>query len=141
MFAGNKKNTVICNLTVMHSSSSSDPVVFHIDVAEFVRSYCSSWRDLQTVHDLSFLATIRDPTTDADKEALLSLKSSLRTGWKAGHVVICSSDGTVLLDGATRVFLLKSMSSQGISVSSLVPVVHCLPFTPAWIINAMLVIP
>ena len=136
----NKQNTVICNMTVIQASRSNDPFVFDIDVSEFVRSYCSSSQNYQSVDVLSLLATIRDPPTDADHQELQPLKGSLRAGWKTGHVVICSTDNRVLLDGATRVFLLNSMLSQGISVPDEVPVVKCLPFTPAWIINAMLVL-
>ena len=136
-----KKNTIVCNLKVIASSSQNDTFVFDIDVVEFVRSYCcsSSQARQSSVRELSLLATIRDsPSDEADKD-LISLKSSLRTGWKVGHAVICSTDGKVLLDGATRVFLLDSMLRQGVDVPAEVPVVTCLPSTPAWIINAMLV--
>jgi hypothetical protein len=135
----NKNNTVICNLKVIVLSSLNEPVTFDMESVEFVQSYCSSSQADQSVELLSSLATIRDPPTDEAQEELAPLKSSLRTGWKNDHVVICSSDGKVLLDGATRVFLLNSMRSQGIDVPSKVPVVTCLPCTPAWIINAMLV--
>ena len=136
----NKKNTVIFYLKVIASSSLNDTFVFDIDVVEFVRSYCCSSRQAhQSVRQLSSLATIRDPSTNEADKDLISLKSSLRTGWKEDHVVICSTDGKVLLDGATRAFLLNSMLGQGYDVPAEVPVVTCLPFAPVWIINAMLV--
>lgn len=120
-------------MKVIASSSSNDTFVFDIDVVEFVRSYCcsSSQARQSSVRELSLLATIRDPPTENADEDLISLKSSLRAGWKVGHAVICSTDGKVLLDGATRVFLLNSMLCQGVHVPSEVPVVTCLPSTPA----------
>jgi len=52
----------------------------------------------------------------------------------------CSTDGTVLLDGATRVFLLNDILRQGGSVTVELPVVQCLQQTPARIINAIIVL-
>ena len=55
-------------------------------------------------------------------------------------MAICSSDRSLLLDGATRVFVLKGMFIDGFSVPTELPVVNCLSHTPAWIINQILVL-
>jgi hypothetical protein len=89
---------------------------------------------------LSRLETIRAAPQDPNHHELSALKCSLRSGWQSGHVVICSTDGTVLLDGATRVFLLSDISRHGVQVTFNLPVVQCLQQTPAWIINAIIVL-
>ena len=55
-------------------------------------------------------------------------------------MAICSSDRSLLLDGATRVFVLKGMLLDGLCVPTELPVVNCLSHTPAWIINQILVL-
>ena len=134
-----RNSVVICNLIVIQPASTNFPIIFDLDVAEFVRSYCSS-NGTDSVKNLSHLETIRSAPQDPDHGDLSALKCSLRSGWLEGHVVICSTDGTVLLDGATRVFLLNAMLSCGVSVTSQLPVVRCLQETPAWIINAIILL-
>ena len=130
---------VICNSKVIQPAGSNPPIIFDLDVAEFVRSFCLPCES-KSVEYLSSLQTIRPAPQDPNQHELSALKSSLRSGWQIGHVVICSTDGAVLLDGATRVFLLSHISSQGVSGTVQLPVVRCLQQTPAWIINAIIVL-
>jgi hypothetical protein len=99
------KIVVICNSRVIQPAGSNPPIIFDLDVAQFVSSYCLPFGN-KSVENLSRLETIRAAPQDPNQEELSALKSSLRSGWQTGHVVICSTDGKVLLDGATRVFLL-----------------------------------
>jgi hypothetical protein len=135
MVCTSRSKVVICNSKVIQPAVPN-PIIFDLDVAEFVRSYCLSCGTM-SVHELSHLETIRPAPQDPNQDELSALKSSLRSGWQSGHVVICSKEGTVLLDGATRVYLLSDFIRQGVSVASDLPVVQCLEQTPAWIINAM----
>ena len=130
---------VICNSKVIQPAGSNPPIIFDLDVAEFVRSFCLPCES-KSVEHLSLLQTIRPAPQDPNQHELSALKSSLRSGWQSGHVVICSTDGAVLLDGATRVFLLNHISSSGVSGTLQLPVVCCLQQTPAWIINAIIVL-
>ena len=84
-----KKNTIICNLKVIASSSLDDTFVFDIDVVQLVRSYCcSSSQARQSVVQLSLLATIRDPPTDeADKDLIAEkLVENWLEGRSCGHL-------------------------------------------------------
>jgi ubiquitin C-terminal hydrolase len=138
MVCTSRSKVVICNSKVIQPAVPN-PIIFDLDVAEFVRSYCLSCGTM-SVHELSHLETIRPAPQDPNQDELSALKSSLRSGWQSGHVVICSKEGTVLLDGATRVYLLSDFIRQGVSVASDLPVVQCLEQTPAWIINAIIVL-
>jgi hypothetical protein len=85
------------------------------------------------------LGTIRAAPNEHNPD-LTTLKSSLLAGWRQDQVAICSSDQSLLLDGATRVFVLKGMLLDGLCVPTELPVVNCLSHTPAWIINQILVL-
>ncbi len=139
-FCQSKQVAAICNVKVLQpvAESAQNALVFDLDLVGFVKSYCSPVAS-KSIIGLSNLETIRGPPA-ADNSDLIALKSSLLTGWRQEQVAICSSDGRMLLDGATRVFVLKSMKVAGVPVPSDLPVVTCLPQTPAWIINQILVL-
>jgi hypothetical protein len=91
---------VICNSKVIQPAGSRHPIIFDLDVAEFVHSYCVPCGS-KSVEDLSRLETIRPAPQDPNQLELSSLKSSLlRSGWQGGHVVICSADGTGILSAS-----------------------------------------
>jgi hypothetical protein len=133
------KIIIICNSRVKQPNGSNTPIIFDLDVAEFVRSYCLPC-GTKSVEDLSRLETIRPAPQNPNGLELVALTSSLRSGWQSGHKVICSTDDTVLLDGATRVFLLSDILRQGVLVSVELAVVQCLQQTLAWIMNAIIVL-
>ena len=140
-FCQSKQVAAICNVKVLQpvEESAQNALVFDLDLVGFVKSYCSPVA-VKSVIELSSLETIRGPPA-ADTLDLITLKSSLLTGWRQEQVAICSSDGRMLLDGATRVFVLKSMKVAGVpGVPVDLPVVTCLSQTPAWIINQILVL-
>jgi hypothetical protein len=64
---------VICNSRVIQPADSN-PIIFDLDVAEFVRSYCLS-RGTMSVRALSLLQTIRPAPQDPNQDELSALKS------------------------------------------------------------------
>ena len=138
-FCQSQEITAICNVKVIHTSTTQGKAhVFDLDVSGFVRSYCSP-RFNVCIDVLSELGTIRAVPNEHNPD-LKTLKSSLLAGWRQDQVAICSSDRSLLLDGATRVFVLKGMLLDGLHVPKKLPVVSCLSHTPAWIINQILVL-
>ena len=138
-FCQSQRITAICNVKVIQPSTQAKAHVFDLDVSGFVRSYCSPRLNL-SIDELSKLGTIRAAPNECNPPDLTTLKSSLLAGWRQDQVAICSSDRSLLLDGATRVFVLKGMYLDGLSVPTELPVVNCLSHTPAWIINQILVL-
>jgi hypothetical protein len=82
-----------------------------------------------SIRHLSNIEALRFP----DHHELEELKSSLAIGsWRTDQYVILNSEKSILLDGATRVFILHDLLHKP---DQAVPVVTCLLLTPAWIVN------
>jgi len=102
--------------------------VYPIDYATFIDAYCLH-SSAMTIQELRSIEALRY-TVDQD---LKVLQSSLALhGWRRDQYVILNSEKTILLDGATRVFILADLLQKP---NDAVPVVTCLASTPAWIVN------
>ena len=121
--------SIIYNMEILHFSSADNEVsVYPIDYGTFIDAYCERSSDLP-IRDLRAIEALRYP----DLHDLEGLKSSLAIGsWRSDQYVILNSDKSILLDGATRMFILNDLLQKPDVV---VPVVTCLSVTPAWIVN------
>ena len=139
-FCYDKKITVVCNSKVIHVVSSVDGGsgggVFSLNVQFFVRAYCSA-SSPKSVATLAQLSSIRS-TPNLSCPDLVLLKDSLVSGWHSHQVVICSSNEDVILDGATRVFIVNALRPTMSALPEKLPCVKCLPSTPIWILNEIL---
>jgi hypothetical protein len=102
--------------------------VYPIDYATFIDAYCLRSNTL-TIQQLRSIEALRY-TDDHDLKVLQSALAV--NGWRQDQYVILNSDKTILLDGATRVFILAELLHKPQDV---VPVVICLASTPAWIVG------
>ena len=144
LFCQNKNRTVVCNTKVIHVTQVDGGIggdcggggVFSLGVQVFVRAYCSA-SHLKSIHLLSKLSSIRS-TPNLSCPDLRPLQDSLVSGWHQNHVVICSWNDDVILDGATRVFIVNALRDKIPELPSELPCVNCLPRTPIWILNEIL---
>jgi hypothetical protein len=121
--------SIIYNMEFWQISSCGESIdVYPIDYATFIDAYCRR-SSAMTIQELRRIEALRY-TVDQD---LKVLQSSLALhDWRRDQYVILNSEKTILLDGATRVFILADLLHKP---NDAVPVVTCLASTPAWIVN------